>query len=43
MVMPGGPERHFWAPATQISSFQASGSNGIPPRDDTQSTIVTAP
>ena len=41
--IPGGPPRHFWAPATQTSSCQASVSNAIPPRDDTQSTRVSAP
>jgi hypothetical protein len=42
-VIPGGPPRHFCAPATQTSSFHASASSGMPPIEETQSTRVSAP
>ena len=41
--MPGGPARHFCAPATQMSSIHSSGKIGMPPNDDTQSTNVRQP
>ena len=41
--IPGGPPRHFCAPATQTSRCHSSVFRGIPPSDETQSISVRAP
>ena len=41
--IPGGPPRHFCAPATHTSSCHSSVLKGMPPSDETQSISVSAP